>query len=65
MGDEKNTEELEDVSGGPAIVAAGGHLTDATEDVGSGDGVPCGTDDESMEDVEGGEFINGGAWTGT
>ncbi len=63
MGDDKNTEELEDVSGGSDTVAP--IITDALEDVDGRDGVPRGPDDESLGDVEGGEFINGGAWTGT
>ncbi len=36
MGDDKNTEELEDVSGGPDTVAP--IITDALEDVDGGDG---------------------------
>ncbi len=63
MGDDKKNEELEDVSGGPDTVAP--IITDALEDVDGRDGVPREPGDKSLEDVEGGEFINGGAWTGT
>ncbi len=65
MGDDKNTEDLEDVSGGPDTVAP--IITDALKDVVGGDFGPFPDSEnaeEPLKDVEGGEIGDSGPWTG-
>ncbi len=64
MGDDKNTEELEDVSGGPDTVAP--PTTDALEDVDGGDVGPFPDSqnaEEPLEEADGGQHAPGdGFW---
>ncbi len=62
--DDKKTEDLEDVTGGPDTATPG--ITDTLKDV---DGVSVKglvlEESDPLEDVGGGPINNGGAWTGT